>query len=52
MNRERVAHRSIAPDVKLGRHVHLCEFVNLCECKIGDEVAAVENPGPALRKPS
>ena len=52
MNRERVAHRFIAPDVKLGRHVHVYEFVNLCDCEIGDEVAAAENPGPALRKPS
>jgi hypothetical protein len=52
MNRERVAHRFIAPDVKLARHGHRYEFVNLCDCKIGDEVAAVENPGPALRKPS
>jgi hypothetical protein len=52
MNRERVAHRFIAPDVKLAGHVHLYEFVELCGCKMGDEVAAVENPGPALRKPS
>ena len=51
MNRERVAHRFVAPDVKLARHVHLVEFVNLCGCKIGDEVAAVGNPGPTLRKP-
>ena len=52
MNRERVAHRSIAPDVQLGRHAHLYEFVNLCDRKIGDELAAAENPGTALRKPS
>jgi hypothetical protein len=52
MNRERVGHRFIAPDTKLARYVHLYEFVNLCDCKIGDEVAAVENPGRALRKPS
>jgi hypothetical protein len=49
MNRERVARQLVSPDVKVGRHV---QFVNLCDCKIGDEVAAIENPGPALRKPS
>jgi len=52
MNHERVAHRFVAPDVKLAGHVHLVEFVNLCGCKIADEVAAVGNPGPTLRKPA
>lgn len=30
-------HRSIAPDVKLGRDVRLAQFINLYGCEIGDE---------------
>jgi acetyltransferase-like isoleucine patch superfamily enzyme len=37
MNREPAAHRFIAPDVKLGRNVHIHDFVNLYGCEIGDE---------------
>ena len=37
MNREPAAHRFIAPDVKVGRNVHIHDFVNLYGCEIGDE---------------
>src|ERR1035437_2076923 len=30
--------RLIAPDVKLGRNVRICDFVNLYGCEIGDDV--------------
>jgi acetyltransferase-like isoleucine patch superfamily enzyme len=30
--------RRIAPDVKLGKNVRICDFTNLYGCEIGDEV--------------
>jgi hypothetical protein len=30
-------HQLIAPDVKLGRDVQICGFVNLYGCEIGDD---------------
>jgi UDP-2-acetamido-3-amino-2,3-dideoxy-glucuronate N-acetyltransferase len=37
MKEETVEMRKIAPDVKLGKDVKICDFVNLYGCEIGDE---------------
>ena len=37
MDRDRVLHQLIAPDVKLGRNVRISGFVNLYGCDIGDD---------------
>lgn len=36
MKDETIAMRKIAPDVKLGKNVRICDFVNLYGCEIGD----------------
>jgi acetyltransferase-like isoleucine patch superfamily enzyme len=37
MQDEKTITRLIAPDVKLGRNVKICDFVNLYGCEIGDD---------------
>jgi hypothetical protein len=37
VNKQLSDYQRIAPDVKLGRDVRICAFVNFCGCEIGDE---------------
>ena len=42
MNRERVAHRFIAPDAKLRRDAHIHDLANLCSATIADNMNVAE----------